>query len=60
MFGCLVAGRLVQTDTQQVVEDKFVFNLPSPSELFIPANVVLKLYENFQRRMAQNPNFWKT
>ncbi|KAE8627783.1 hypothetical protein XENTR_v10007160 [Xenopus tropicalis] len=28
MFGCLVAGRLVQTDAQQVAEDKFVFNLP--------------------------------
>ncbi|XP_062865849.1 protein Hikeshi isoform X2 [Trichomycterus rosablanca] len=28
MFGCLVAGRLVQTDAQQVTSDKFVFNLP--------------------------------
>ncbi|XP_072433840.1 protein Hikeshi isoform X3 [Chiloscyllium punctatum] len=28
MFGCLVAGRLVQTDAQQVAEGKFVFNLP--------------------------------
>ncbi|ROL50346.1 Coiled-coil domain-containing protein 81 [Anabarilius grahami] len=28
MFGCLVAGRLVQTDAQQVASDKFVFNLP--------------------------------
>ncbi|KAL7983226.1 hypothetical protein Chor_000102 [Crotalus horridus] len=28
MFGCLVAGRLVQTVAQQVAEDKFVFNLP--------------------------------
>ncbi|XP_006639250.1 protein Hikeshi [Lepisosteus oculatus] len=33
---------------------------PSPSEMFIPASVILKWYENFQRRMAQNPNFWKT
>ncbi|KAG8453063.1 hypothetical protein GDO86_004759 [Hymenochirus boettgeri] len=33
---------------------------PNPSEVFIPANVVLKWYENFQRRMAQNPFFWKT
>ncbi|TKC49913.1 hypothetical protein EI555_008097 [Monodon monoceros] len=51
---------------------------PSPSEMFIPANVVLKwygafcsshikassnlqkMYENFQRRLAQNPLFWKT
>uniref|UniRef100_A0A667Y247 Protein Hikeshi n=1 Tax=Myripristis murdjan TaxID=586833 RepID=A0A667Y247_9TELE len=28
MFGCLVAGRLVQTDAVQVSADKFVFNLP--------------------------------
>uniref|UniRef100_A0A3B4YLG8 Protein Hikeshi n=1 Tax=Seriola lalandi dorsalis TaxID=1841481 RepID=A0A3B4YLG8_SERLL len=28
MFGCLVAGRLVQTDAVQVASDKFVFNLP--------------------------------
>uniref|UniRef100_A0A3Q2CJN5 Protein Hikeshi n=1 Tax=Cyprinodon variegatus TaxID=28743 RepID=A0A3Q2CJN5_CYPVA len=27
MFGCLVAGRLVQTDSVQVASDKFVFNL---------------------------------
>ncbi|KAK7802322.1 hypothetical protein U0070_020717 [Myodes glareolus] len=33
---------------------------PNPSEMFIPANVVLKWYENFQRRLAQNPLFWKT
>ncbi|XP_071412867.1 protein Hikeshi isoform X2 [Pithys albifrons albifrons] len=33
---------------------------PNPSEAFIPANVVLKWYENFQRRMTQNPLFWKT
>ncbi|CAB1327650.1 unnamed protein product [Coregonus sp. 'balchen'] len=33
---------------------------PNPSEMFIPASSILKWYENFQRRMAQNPNFWKT
>ncbi|XP_031817758.1 protein Hikeshi isoform X2 [Sarcophilus harrisii] len=33
---------------------------PNPSEVFIPANVVLKWYENFQRRLSQNPLFWKT
>ncbi|XP_063161973.1 protein Hikeshi isoform X2 [Candoia aspera] len=33
---------------------------PNPSEAFIPANVVLKWYENFQRRLTQNPFFWKT
>ncbi|XP_061750942.1 protein Hikeshi [Nerophis ophidion] len=32
---------------------------PSPSETFIPASCVLKWYDNFQRRMNQNPNFWK-
>ncbi|ETE61113.1 putative protein C11orf73-like protein, partial [Ophiophagus hannah] len=30
---------------------------PNPSEAFIPANVVLKWYENFQRRLTQNPPF---
>uniref|UniRef100_A0ACB8FFZ1 Uncharacterized protein n=1 Tax=Sphaerodactylus townsendi TaxID=933632 RepID=A0ACB8FFZ1_9SAUR len=29
MFGCLVAGRLVQTAAQQVAQDKFVFDLPN-------------------------------
>lgn len=33
---------------------------PNPSEMFIPASSVLKWYENFQRRMQQNPYFWKT
>ncbi|XP_036608317.1 protein Hikeshi-like [Trichosurus vulpecula] len=33
---------------------------PNPSEVIIPANVVLKWYENFQRRLTQNPLFWKT
>lgn len=32
---------------------------PNPSETFIPSRCILKWYENFQRRMTQNPNFWK-
>lgn len=32
---------------------------PNPAETFIPSSCILKWYENFQRRMAQNPNFWK-
>lgn len=32
---------------------------PNPTETFIPSSCILKWYENFQRRMAQNPNFWK-
>lgn len=33
---------------------------PNPTETFIPSSCVLKWYENFQRRLAQNPNFWKS
>ncbi|XP_037652210.1 protein Hikeshi [Sebastes umbrosus] len=33
---------------------------PNPSETFIPSSCVLKWYENFQRRLNQNPNFWRT
>lgn len=32
---------------------------PNPRETFIPSSCILKWYENFQRRMTQNPNFWK-
>ncbi|AWP15911.1 putative protein Hikeshi [Scophthalmus maximus] len=33
---------------------------PNPTETFIPSSCVQRWYENFQRRMAQNPNYWKT
>ncbi|CAL8273862.1 unnamed protein product [Merluccius merluccius] len=33
---------------------------PSPGETFIPASCILRWYENFQRRLAHNPNFWKS
>ncbi|XP_060938848.1 protein Hikeshi [Limanda limanda] len=34
--------------------------IPNRTETFIPSSCVLRWYENYQRRMAQNPNFWKT
>ncbi|XP_068456214.1 protein Hikeshi [Clinocottus analis] len=33
---------------------------PNPTETFIPSSCVLKWYQNLQRRLSQNPNFWKT
>lgn len=33
---------------------------PNPSETFVPSSCILRWYENFQRRLAQNPNFWKS
>ncbi|KAG7259331.1 hypothetical protein CRUP_000669 [Coryphaenoides rupestris] len=33
---------------------------PSPQETFIPSSCVLRWYDNFKRRLAQNPNFWRT
>ncbi|RVE57639.1 hypothetical protein OJAV_G00218270 [Oryzias javanicus] len=33
---------------------------PNLTETFIPSSCMLRWYENFQRRMAQNPNFWKS
>ncbi|CAL1575402.1 unnamed protein product [Knipowitschia caucasica] len=33
---------------------------PAPSETFVPSSCLLRWYENFQRRLAQNPNFWKS
>lgn len=32
---------------------------PNPSESFVPLSVVQRWYENFQRKMSNDPNFWK-
>ncbi|CAL4062998.1 unnamed protein product [Meganyctiphanes norvegica] len=32
---------------------------PNPSEQYLPLSTLSKWYENFSRRLQQNPNFWK-
>ena len=32
---------------------------PSPQETFVPMSVVQKWFENFQRKMTNDPDFWK-
>ncbi|XP_041463024.1 protein Hikeshi-like [Lytechinus variegatus] len=32
---------------------------PQPGVQYLPADVLTKWYENFQRRLTQDPNFWK-
>ena len=32
----------------------------NPSETFIPLSVLQLWYSNFERRLQQNPNFWRT
>lgn len=37
----------------------FIQNVPGTSEQIVPLSVVRTWYNNFQRRMTENPNFWK-
>lgn len=39
MFGVIAAGRLVNTDAQQVAENKFAFAIPSPESINHVVNV---------------------
>lgn len=32
---------------------------PNPSETYVPLSTLSAWYQNFQRRLEQNPNFWK-
>ncbi|XP_055694003.1 protein OPI10 homolog isoform X2 [Lutzomyia longipalpis] len=34
--------------------------VPNPSETFVPLSTLQTWYTNFQRRLQQNPNFWKS
>lgn len=33
--------------------------LPNPSETYVPLSTLTTWFNNFQRRLEQNPNFWK-
>ncbi|CAM4749227.1 unnamed protein product [Rotaria magnacalcarata] len=37
----------------------FVQNVPGTSEQIVPLSIVQTWYNNFQRRINENPNFWK-
>jgi len=55
--------------TQKMLENFFNFAssfaitqaqmTPNPSESFVPLSVVQRWYENYQRKMTNDPNFWK-
>ncbi|GJQ84330.1 hypothetical protein Trydic_g5268 [Trypoxylus dichotomus] len=34
--------------------------MPNPSTSYVPLSAVQNWYTNFERRLTQNPNFWKT
>lgn len=34
--------------------------VPNPSETFVPLSTVQTWFTNFERRLQQNPNFWKS
>jgi protein Hikeshi len=33
--------------------------VPNPSETYVPLSTLTSWFNNFQRRLEQNPNFWK-
>lgn len=33
---------------------------PNPTENFVPLSTLQNWYETFERRLQQNPNFWKS
>jgi hypothetical protein len=33
--------------------------VPNPSETFVPLSTLSTWFQNFQRRLEQNPDFWK-
>jgi hypothetical protein len=37
----------------------FVQTIPGTSEQIVPLSIIQTWYNNFQRRLAENPNFWK-
>ncbi len=37
----------------------FVQNVPGTSEQIVPLSIVRTWFDNFQRRITENPNFWK-
>lgn len=34
--------------------------LPDPTATYVPLSTVQNWYTNFERRLVNNPNFWKT
>lgn len=34
--------------------------VPDPTATYVPLSTVQNWYTNFERRLKQNPNFWKT
>ncbi|CAM4891015.1 unnamed protein product [Rotaria socialis] len=37
----------------------FVQNVPGTSEQIVPLSIIQTWYNNFQRRITENPNFWR-
>lgn len=34
--------------------------VPDPTATYVPLSTVQNWYTNFERRLKQNPNYWKT